>query len=102
MHNYAIEYAKIYRSDIIQLLDYIKEDNILAAIEFNEKIDKAISTLSEFPFKGSIPNDPQIRLRGYRMLIINGYIIFYIPSIIEEKIKVYRILSAKQNYIEFL
>ncbi len=98
MHNYKIEYAEIYETDLFNILDYIALDNINAALTFSDEIAKIISSLNEFPFKGSNSDDPNLRLKGYRKLIVGNYIIFYVPYPEEEIIYVHRILSAKLDY----
>lgn len=102
MHSYQIQYAKVYRNDIIHILDYISEHNATAAIKLSNKIELSIERLASFPFSGSIPYDSQLRLKGYRLLIIEFYAVFYIPSVNDETIKVHRILSLKQDYVNLI
>lgn len=98
MHNYKIEYTYIYETDLFNILDYIASDNIDAALAFNDKIEKLISPLNHFPFKGAIDKDPNLRLKGYRKLIVGNYIIFYIPYPDDEIVYIHRILSERLYY----
>lgn len=102
MHNYKILYSETYRNDIISVLDYLGQDDVSIALKFSNKVESIITTLSAYPFKGVIPRDSQLRLKGYRMLIIDKYIIFYMPSVSDEIIKVHRILSTRQQYEDLL
>ncbi len=83
---------------MFNILDYIASDNVTAALALNDEIEEMISSLSEFPFKGSILEDPNLQLKGYRKLIIGNYIVFYIPYPDEELVLIHRILSGKLYY----
>lgn len=102
MHNYKIIYSETYRNDIIDVLDYLGQDYPEVAIKFLNKTDTVISSLSELPFKGTLPRDSQLRLKGYRMLIVDKYLVFYIPSVVDKTVKIHRILSTRQHYKDFL
>ena len=51
---YKIEYLPIAQDDLIDIFDYIKEDNPDAAANFIKRIDKAVSKLDLFPLLGTI------------------------------------------------
>lgn len=75
---YKIEYLPIAQDDLIDIFDYIKEDNPDAAANFIERIDKAVSKLELFPLLGIIPKDERLQMFGYRMLVIGNYLAFYV------------------------
>lgn len=88
--------------DVNNILSYISIDNPPAAIEFINLIDIAISSLSEFPYKGVTPKDFHLKSKNYRMLIIDSYIVFYIVNDALSVIEIMRVLSGKQNYSSLL
>ena len=100
--DYKVKYTPTSKSDLISIIEYISDDNIDAAYDMADKIDIAIQSLSEFPYKGSIPNDSQLRLRGFKLLVVSPYIIFYKPDKNSETISIIRILSSRQDYLELL
>lgn len=100
--DYKVKYTPTSKSDLISIIEYISDDNIDAAYDMADKIDIAIQSLSEFPYKGTIPNDSQLRLRGFKLLVVSPYIVFYKPDKNNETISIIRILSSRQDYLELL
>lgn len=101
-NSYKIIYFPAATEDIIGILDYISIDNPPAAYNLIDKIDTSIGSLSLFPYKGVIPKDFHLKSKGYRMLIIDSYIVFYFVNEPLKTIEIMRILSSKQNYKTFL
>jgi len=100
--SFKIIYKDTAMNDTYSILDYISKDNQDAVEKFIKKIDDKIGTLSQFPFLGTIPKECELRIKGYRMLIIDSYIMFYVPIQTLNKVRIHRILSSKQNYSKFL
>ncbi len=101
-NKFSIFYTSIFESDIDKIINYIAEDNPVAAYGLIDKFQNSISILSDFPFKRTIPNNAQLRLKGIRILIIDNYIIFYRPDENSKTVSVLRVLSSYQNYGDFL
>lgn len=99
---YRVIYYPTAMDDVNNILDYISIDNPPAAIELINKIDDAIKSLSEFPYKGVTPKDFHLKSKKYRMLIIDSYIVFYIVNETLSVIEIMRVLSSKQNYSTLL
>jgi addiction module RelE/StbE family toxin len=91
-----IQYLPPAEKDLEELFSWIAQDYPSRAIKFLEKIDQKISRLSRFPFSGSIPKDLFLKRRGYRILIIEDYLIFY--RFEKGKVWIYRILHGKRKY----
>jgi toxin ParE1/3/4 len=97
-NNYSLRYTPESEIDINNIIEYIADDNPVAAFDLIEEIEHSIATLRDFPFKGVVPKDTQLRLKGIRLLIVKDYITFYIPVKESEQIIIIRILSGKQDY----
>jgi len=96
---YDILYLSIAERDLTDIFEYIYKDNPSVAASFLNTIDNTIAKLADFPEMGKVPNDSRLKNLGYRMLIIDEYIVFYV---IKEKIvEIRRILHGKRKY-EFL
>ncbi|MBN1798156.1 MAG: type II toxin-antitoxin system RelE/ParE family toxin [Spirochaetales bacterium] len=96
---YDILYLSIAERDLTDIFEYIYKDNPYVAASFLNTIDNTIAKLADFPEMGTVPNDSRLKNLGYRMLIIEEYIVFYV---IKEKIvEIRRILHGKRKY-EFL
>ena len=63
-----------------------------------EKLNKAADQIKRFPYSGvSIP-DKKLSDFGFRMIVIEKYIMFYKVFDDESKVIVYHILNGKTNY----
>ena len=93
---YAITYLSTAQKDLLSRLEYIAPDNINAAADLVDEIDDMIGRLARHPRMGVIPKDPVLKSKGYRMLIVGNYLVFYV--ILKNKIEIRRVLHAKRNY----
>jgi len=95
---YDINYLPSAEKDLNDIMSYIQSDNPKVALNLLNDIDKNISQLETFPFKGKKPDDDYLQSKGYRMLIVNSYIIFYIVFENKKEIEIRRIIHGKRKY----
>ncbi|RCW76937.1 type II toxin-antitoxin system RelE/ParE family toxin [Saliterribacillus persicus] len=103
MNKYTIKITPIAYKDLEEIYRYIFSDlkNEGAADNLLEKIEKSIMNLKEFPFSCSFVKDEILKNKGYRKLIIENYIAFYIVE--EEKhVVVMRVLYGGQKYQDLI
>ncbi len=98
-NRYKIEYLPVAQEDLLQILGYIAKNNPPAAKDVIDKLDRAISGLVSFPLIGAIPKDERLKRLGYRMLIVEKYLVFYVVK--DEVIEIRRVLHGSRKY-EFL
>jgi len=91
-----IRYLSTAERDLIDILEYIKKDNPTAANSQLEKFDKAISQLASSPLLGVIPKDERLKKLGYRMLIVDKYLVFYVVK--TEYVQIRRIIHGARRY----
>jgi len=97
---FEIQFLTIAEEDFTEIVSYIALDNPDAADNIANLIEQNLILLSENPRLGRVPRDSDIRNLGYRYLIVNNYLIFYV---IEDKtILVHRILHSARNYKSLL
>ncbi len=96
-NNYKLIYTPISKSDFIEILDYIA-----VALNYIAKLEKTIVTLVEQPFIGVPHPDPNLRLKGYRVLVIDSYNVYYKPIERNKTCTVYRILSKYMDHTDLL
>jgi len=99
---YKIIYYPAAIDDVHNILNYISIDNPPAALELINKIDNTIGSLSQFPYKGVIPKDFNLKSKNYRLLIVDSYIVFYIVNDPLSIVEIMRVLSSNQNYLSIL
>ena len=100
MKKYNINIFSEAENDLDEIVDYLFTLSKQTAINYYDLIIESIGTLTTMPERCPLVNDVQLRLRGYRMLLIRNYIVFYIINNITVEIR--RILYAKQQYETFL
>jgi toxin ParE1/3/4 len=93
---YEIRYLSTAEKDLIEVFEYIKKDNPTAAISQLEEFDKSISQLALNPFLGVIPKDERLKRLGYRMLIVDKYLVFYVIK--NKTVQVRRIVHGARRY----
>jgi len=99
-NKYQIRLLKIAEEDFTEIISFIANDNLDAAKNLADKIEKDLKLLSENPYLGRVPRDEEIKNLGYRFLIVQTYIIFY--TIEDGSILVHRILHQARNYKSLL
>ncbi len=93
---FTIEYLPIAQNDLLNIFEYIFLDNPSAAEQFVNKIDKSILKLESFPELGVVPKDDRLGLLGYRMLVIDNYLAFYVIK--DQIIEIRRIIHGKRKF----
>jgi plasmid stabilization system protein ParE len=92
----AIRVLRLAEEDLAEIMMYVAADKPSAAEDLAKKIEKNISLLSTNPRLGRIPSDEQLVRQGYRYLVVDNYLIFYILE--GQTIFVHRILHGARDY----
>ncbi len=95
-NNFSVRLLSIAEEDFSEIISFIADDNLKAAENLANKIEKNLKLLSENPLLGKSPSDSDLKLLGYRYLIIENYLIFY--TIEQRTIFIHRILHGARNY----
>lgn len=95
---FRIEYLPIAEKDLVDIFEYILSDNPSAATSFLDQIDDTISKLEDFPFMGVMPKDSRLKYLGYRILIVDSYLVFYVVDEADELAEIRRIIHGKRQY----
>ena len=99
-NKYKIVYLPVAERDLSEIFDYINRDSPSAALSLLDKIDEHISRLADFPQLGKTPQDNRLQKLGYKMLIINSYLVFYVLK--QKSVEIRLILHGKRKYEFFL
>lgn len=91
---YTVRYLSTAEQDLLEIFDYIKKDNPSAAKTLLERFDQRISQLTEFPQTGVIPKDDRLKRLGYRVLLVENYLVFYV--IVGRTVQIRRIRGARR------
>ena len=100
INNFSIRLLSIAEEDFTEIISFIAADNIKVAANLADKIEKNLELLSDNPLLGKSPSDSDLKLLGYRYLIIENYLIFY--TIEKRTILIHRMLHGARNYKSLL
>ena len=96
---------KIIRTDkadeqLKDIIFYIAEDSgsIDIALDYLNKIEKAVNRLEDFPMSGSVPRYTILRKQGYRVLIVERHLVFYKVDESEKVVTIYAFVDSSREY----
>ena len=94
---------KIYPSaeqDLKDIVTYLNTLSPQAALHYYNKLTTGITNLSNMPARCPLAKDLALRAKGYRFLIVDSYIVFFV--IVLDTVQIRRILYKKRNYLDIL
>ena len=92
---YLIRYLPIAQEDLSSIFDWIAQDSPKRALSFVDKIDRRIGALAQSPYLGRIPRHARLKEYGYRVLILDSYLVFY--KFRNQTIEIHRVVHASRN-----
>jgi toxin ParE1/3/4 len=93
-----VVYLPIAVSDLLEIIEYIRKDNPCAASETVARFDEALGKLGAFPELGPMVKDARLSSKGYRVLVIDNYLAFYIVDEASGVDEVRRVLHGRRRY----
>jgi plasmid stabilization system protein ParE len=76
-NRYAVRLLSIAEQDLQDLAAFVAADNIPAAMALADRIENDLQRLARYPYLGKVPNDERLAALGYRVLVIENYLVFY-------------------------
>jgi toxin ParE1/3/4 len=80
MPKYDVRYLSPAEKDLLDIFAYLRQDSPRTAAAFIGKIDKAIGRLASHPFLGAVPKDDRLAELGYRILVVDKILVFYVAK----------------------
>lgn len=96
METYKIKIFKAAKQDLKEIVEYINTLSPAAAIKYYDLLIEKISSLSNLPLRCPLAKDTQLRLKGYRFLVVENYIVFFVVK--SNIIQIRRILYGSRRY----
>ena len=100
MEQYNVEIFPAAQNDLTHIVDYLNTLSATAAARQYDFIVEKIGSLQTMPERCAPAKGTQLRLRGYRLLMIENYIVFFVIK--ERTVEIRRILYAKRQYKDLL
>ena len=97
---YIVRLLSPAETDLAEILLYIAADNPSAAEKLANTIERRLGGLQKHPHSGQIPADHRIAQMGYRYLVIENYLFFYVVEGAE--VFIHRIVHGARDYKELL
>lgn len=103
-NDYSLKITKQAYNDLDNIYSFIVSefDDKVSAQNLLNKIENRILRLTKFPLLGSAVSDSVLKNKGYRKLIINKYIAFYLINEDKKEVVIMRFLSGRQKYQDFI
>ena len=101
---YEVFTAHAADRDILKAADYIEFvlHNPEAADALLDEVDAKIGSLSEFPERNAVVDDPVLKAWGIRFVQVKNYLAFYTVSQSEGRVYVVRFLYGKRDWVSIL
>jgi len=99
-NRYNLRYLPVAVDDLISIFDWIANDSPVNSASFIEKLDQRIGNLQTHPFLGRIPRDEELKNSGYRVLVIESYLAFYV--IRGKTVEIHRVLHGSRSLDDIL
>jgi plasmid stabilization system protein ParE len=87
-------------NDLAEITEYLEQNSIDTVNNFLEILEKRFDEISVFPESYHLSNDRFLAEKGYRLIPIGNYLVFYVIQ--PEQIQIRRILFGRKNYADFL
>ncbi len=102
--SYSIHITAAAERDMTNASDHIEFvlKNPKAADDLLDEAELKINSLSGFPEKFRLVDDPVLASWGVRFVVVNGYLAFYVISEERKQIIVVRFLFPKSNWAAIL
>ena len=96
MEEYKVKISPAAQNDFYDIIEHLETLPPEAAIQYFDMFIEKTGLLAKTPESSPLARDTQLRLRGYRMLSIEDYIIFYV--VCGKSVGIRRILHTRRQY----
>ena len=100
MESYKVRIFPAAEQDLMDIVDYLNTLSADAALRIYDKITEEIACLSQMPERCPRPKDLALAAKGYRYLIVENYLVFYVVE--GDVVQIRRILYGRRNYLPLL
>ena len=98
-NEYTLDFLPTAHNDMTEIISsFVMLGSKQGAIRIKNKMNKAAEQILMFPFSGISVPDPKLSKLGFRMIVVEKYLMFYKVFEDEKKITFYRVLNGKTNY----
>ena len=92
---FFVRYLPAAEDDLLGILDWIAQDSPVRARSFIEKLDKKILLLTHAPLLGLKSRHAGLDFKGYRILVVETYLVFY--KIVGAVVMIHRVVHGSRD-----
>ncbi len=96
MERYKVKIYPSAQRDLRDIADYLNTLSPSAALRYYDKLTEETAGLSTMPERCPKPRNLALAAKGYRYLIVENYLIFYVVS--GGTVQIRRILYGRRDY----
>ena len=96
MDKYKVKIYPTAKQDLMDIIDYLNTLSPEAALRYYDLLTEQIASLSHMPERCPRPKDLALAAKGYRCLIIEKYLVFYVVD--GDIVQILRILYGCRDY----
>lgn len=93
---YTLRLLSLAEQDLAEAIGFIAADDRRAAMALLGRFEQALGRLRDYPFSGRVPDDTELLRLGYRYLVVDNYLVFYVLK--RREIIVHRIIHGARDY----
>lgn len=98
-NKYAVEYLPSALNDMSEIVSsFVMLGSKQGALRIKDKMTSAAQRIGEFPYSGLTVPDEKLAKFGFRMVVVEKYLMFYKMFEADKKVIFYRVLDGKSNY----
>jgi len=104
MEKYKVHLSAAAKKEANEIFDYISLELCapIAALDQIDLIEEQLAKLSQFPHGNPRISDDRLAAKGYRMIVIKNYLVFYTINDQEKIVYVERILYGRRDWMRTL
>ncbi|NBI84484.1 type II toxin-antitoxin system RelE/ParE family toxin [Clostridiaceae bacterium] len=100
MDVYRVKIYPAAKRDLMDIIGYLNTLSSDAALRYYDLLTERIASLSHLPERCPLPQDAALRAKGYRYLIVEKYLVFFVVS--GDIVQIRRIVDGRRNYNRLL
>ncbi|MBE6846195.1 MAG: type II toxin-antitoxin system RelE/ParE family toxin, partial [Ruminococcus sp.] len=96
-NEYVLEFLPAALNDMTEIISsFVMLESKQGAIRIKDKMNKAAKQIQMLPYSGVTVPEPKISKMGFRMIVVEKYLMFYKVFEDEKKVIFYRVLNGKR------
>lgn len=99
-NKFTLRLLSIAEQDFSDIIEYVAAENLSAAHRVTDHIEQNLQRLKRYPFLGKTPGDTKLARMGYRVLVVDEYLIFY--KVRGKTVLVYRIIHGARDILPLI